>query len=155
MSDVDFAYDLAFITNTLEVLSAALTVMREEASEGGFNISCNKSKTMYISSIPSSDGSVESEYNLRIAKATSVLGRLNNIWCNPLLSRLTKMWVFSAYVGSEAWPATTMILKKLDAFQSKGLQKIEGFAGTNFSRTPTSCPVRCRFFSPCRLRNVH
>jgi len=86
----------------------------------------------YLGSILSSDKSVESEVSARITKAASVLGRLNNIWHNPLVSRFTKMRTFHASVTSvlldskETWAATTTTLRKLDVIESKGLQKIGG-----------------------------
>ncbi|KAK2714364.1 hypothetical protein QYM36_008809 [Artemia franciscana] len=59
-----------------------------------------------------SDGPVGSKVNTQIANATSILGRLNKIWCNPVVSWHTDF-------------ASNHHNFELDVTQYKGLQMTE------------------------------
>ena len=92
----------------------------------------------YLSSLLSSDGSVESESNARIAMATLSLGRLSNISQNPLAAVLERcgnlmhMSAQSYYTAQKNWPVTAITLRKLDVIQSKQPQMIEGIRWHDF-----------------------
>lgn len=167
ITDADFADDLAILADSMEQLLEALRILREEAAKVGLQINWTKTKIMaidpsspaanpsvsldsttsievvqrftYLGSIISSDGSLLSELQARISKASSAMGRLNrHLWRKPNISRTTKLRIFNALVGSvmlygaETWQASAATLKAIDVFQSKSLRRIEGLRWFDF-----------------------
>ena len=93
----------------------------------------------YLGSTVSSDESLLPEFQARIFKASSAMGRLNcHLWRESNISRSTKLRIFDALVvsvmlyGAEKWHASTLILKAIDVFQTKSLRRIEGLMWLDF-----------------------
>ena len=129
ITDVDFAYDLAILADSVEQLLEALRILREEAAKVGLHINWNKNKIMaidpssptvnsplsldstigievvkdftYLGSIISSNCSLLPDLQAILSKAFSVLDRLNHhLWWKPNISCTTKLRIFNALVGS-------------------------------------------------------
>ena len=84
----------------------------------------------YLGSILSSDSSLSSEINARIAKAASVFSCLKNTaWENSNLSTKTKLAVYNATVlpallyGAETWSTTAYNLKRINTFHMACLRQ--------------------------------
>jgi len=128
LTDADFADDLALVADSIDQLTDALEVLKEEAAKVGLKINWLKTKIMaieppgpvshpdtitvcgtlvevvknftYLGSVLSNDGSVDEEVCSRISKASSIVGRLNSLWRMPHISRRTKMRIYNASVSS-------------------------------------------------------
>ena len=87
----------------------------------------------YLGSIISSNLSIDSEIDKRIAKAASVMARLSKrVWSNSLLTSITKLQVYQACVlstllyGSELWTTYARQENRLESFHLRCLHHIVG-----------------------------
>ena len=84
----------------------------------------------YLGSVISSDGDVEANINLRLAKAAAVFRRLDNVWRSSTLSLKIKLDLYTSLIvsttiyASETWKTTTRICQQLDVFYKRNLRKI-------------------------------
>ena len=166
LTDADFADDLGLVADSIDQLTDALEVLQEEAAKVGLKINWLKTKIMaieppspvsppenitvcgapvevvknftYLGSVLSNEGSIEEEVCSRVSKASSIVGRLNNLWRMPHISRRTKMRIYNASVGSvllyaaETWPLKSTILSMIDVCQTKQLRRIQGLRWDDF-----------------------
>ena len=153
-SDLDFADDVALLSEMLEILLLALTIMEEEARPFGLEINWNKTKIQttedtnslvaqvngnqvelvesftYLGSTIHSSGSSEPEIRRRISIARECMKSLDrNIWRSHIALD-TKLRLYKAYVlptllyGAGTWTITATTQRKLDAFDNWCLRRI-------------------------------
>ncbi|KAI8509148.1 hypothetical protein Bbelb_129960 [Branchiostoma belcheri] len=77
----------------------------------------------YLGSLQTADCSSSREVKIRIAKSTSVLGKLKHIWASSNISTKTKIYLLRSLVlsiflyGAEAWTLNAEITKRINAFE--------------------------------------
>ena len=151
-TDIDFADDIALLSNALEQAQQLLLQLQSAAIQIGLHI--NESKTEYIAlnqntkkDIKTQSGkalgsvdnflylgswvmSCEQDINTRIAKAWAALNKLNKIWKSKLKTSL-KMQFFRATVesvllyGANTWTLTEKLKKKLDGSYTRMLRVVK------------------------------
>ena len=149
ITDVDYADDLALLTNTIQDATALLHKIEEAASEIGLYI--NSKKTEYIiinldNTIEIRDrngnlikvvkdfkylgsyiASTEKDIEIRIGKAWGAVNQLDSIWKSNLPDTLKRNF-FRATVesvlvyGSTAWTLTTALENKIDGAYTRMLR---------------------------------
>ena len=149
-TDLDFADDLALIAEDEQICQEMTTQLAAHGEMVDLHISYEKSKTIrtnqrkkdqpiylgkteleyvdkftYLGSIIAKDGDVETNVNMRLAKAAAVFRRLNNGWKSRSLSQTIKLRLYSAVVvsaaiyASETWKRTARIQHGLDVFHQR------------------------------------
>ena len=97
-------------------------------------------KFNYLGSLQSSSGTSEEEIIRRIGIASRALGDLDCVWRDRTITRTTKMRLYNSLVlpillyASETWTLTKEQSRKLDAFDTKSLRRIEGLRWNDFVR---------------------
>ena len=97
------------------------------------------SSFLYLGSKVSGQGGCAEDIKIRIAKAASVLNSLQkHLWSQRSISRQTKLRIYKAAVlsvlcyGSETWTWTTAQARKLNAFDTRALRRIENLRWSDF-----------------------
>ena len=152
-----FADDTALTAHKEEELQQLLSQFSHTCKEFGLTISIRKTEVMgqdvpsppsitidnqvledadhftYLGSIISSNPSLDSEINKRIAKAASVMARQSKrVWSNNQLTSNTKLQVYQACVlsmllyGSESWTTYARQENRLESFHLRCLHCILG-----------------------------
>ena len=154
LEDLDFADDLALISNRVGQLQEKTERLEKFAGQTGLVINEMKTKSMhinnpsveklkvngnevesvdefiYLGSVVSTDNSAEKDIKHRINKAKGSYAMLRPIWNSREYSRKTKIKIFKSNVlsvllyGSETWRVTEKDLKKLETFQNTCLRRI-------------------------------
>jgi len=148
ISHLEYADDLVFLAPSFEVLSRQLERLVAECRRWGLTVNAAKTKVMtaergnnnypdmfsegvevervegftYLGHWMDSNGSIESEINIRINKASRSWAALARAFMSRELSSRTKSKLFRSVIiptltyGAETWPASDGLLKKLDVF---------------------------------------
>lgn len=156
ISHLEYADDLVFLAPSFEVLTRQLERLVAECRRWGLTVNAAKTKVMtaergnnnypdmfsegvevervegftYLGHWMDSNGSIESEINIRINKASRSWAALSRAFMSRELSSRTKSKLFRSVIiptltyGAETWPASDGLLKKLDVFQSRCLRRI-------------------------------
>ena len=150
-----FADDAALTSHTEDGLQRLVTRFSLACKEFGLTISLKKTNIMvqgtedppnigiggctlenvedftYLGSTISSSMSVDHEINSRIAKAATVMAKLNQrVWKNPKLTVKTRLRIYQACVlstllyGSETWTTYARHERKLNGFHMRCLRRI-------------------------------
>ena len=150
-----FADDAALTSHTEDGLQQLVTCLSHACKEFGLTISLKKTNVMaqgtetppriaidgytlevvenftYLGSSISSSLSIDSEINSRIAKAATVMAKLNQrVWNNSNLTEKTRLRVYQACIlstllyGSETWTTYARHEKKLNSFHLRCLRRI-------------------------------
>ena len=150
-----FADDAALTSHTEDGLQQLVTRLSLACKEFGLTISLKKTNVTaqgtettpsitidgctlevvenftYLGSTISSSLSIDSEINSRIAKATTVMAKLNQrVWNNSRLTEKTRLRVYQACVlstlpyGSETWTTYARHEKKLNSFHMRCLRRL-------------------------------
>ena len=88
-------------------------------------------KFTYLGSIIATDGDIQTDINMRLAKV-AVFRRLGSVWKSRTLSQKIELQLYSAVVvstaiyASKTWKSTAHIQNKLDVFHRRNLRKIIG-----------------------------
>lgn len=124
LKDLDFADDIALLSENHIDLQELTTSLQNNAEKIGLRISTRKSKVMkvgttigqavtvqvhqekldevehftYLGSVLSNSGDIEPEINCRIGKAAAVFQRMNSIWSNSAISTHIKLRLYSSIV---------------------------------------------------------
>ena len=154
LDDLDFADDLAIVSDAINKMQDKTIQLKELSERVGLFININKTKTMkiniednaavnlgndnleevenftYLGSIVSKNGGTEEDINGRLKKARASFGMLSKIWRSSKISTKTKVRIFNAVVksvllyGSESWSLTKKLESKLQVFLNNCLRKI-------------------------------
>jgi len=88
----------------------------------------------YLGNYTSNNGNCNKECSTRIGKASSVFGRLKNIWRNKNISLAIKVRLYESLVlstllySSELWPLSVTQTKKLEAAHHKFQRRLLGIS---------------------------
>ena len=154
LEDLDFADDIALLSQKQQDIQNKTTRFSNTAAKIGLKASTKKTKHMrmnsridtpvrmqeedieevteftYLGSKMSADGDTEVEIRTRITKASQAFASLKNIWKCRNISTNTKIRLFKSNVlsvllyGSESWKTTKTIENKLEVFQNRCLRRI-------------------------------
>ncbi|VDO98560.1 unnamed protein product [Schistosoma margrebowiei] len=154
LDDLDFADDLALLsqtqqqmqekTNSVEAASAAigLNIHKGKSKILRYNTECTNPITIdgddledvktftYLGSIIDEQGGSDADVKSRIGKARAAYLQLKNIWNSKQLSTNTKVTIFNTNVkavllyGAETWRTTKAIIQKIQVFINSCLRKI-------------------------------
>ena len=117
MTGLEYADDIAILTNKRNVQQQMTTEFEKAAAKVGLRISREKTKVMqigrqqcqqipitvaqqpveevnqftYLGSIISNNGDVEADINYRIGKAATTFQRMRSIWRSKAINRRTKL----------------------------------------------------------------
>ena len=145
LEDLDFADDIALLSQKQQDIQNKTTRFSNTAAKIGLKASTKKTKHMrmnsridtpvrmqedieevteftYLGSKMSADGDTEVEIRTRITKASQAFASLKNIWKCRNISTNTKIRLFKSNVlsvllyGSESWKTTKTIENKLEVF---------------------------------------
>ena len=151
LTDLDFADDLALVSETIQNLENLLHSLETSASQVG--LYCNEGKTEFVSSsgivlpLTSLNGvniklvndfkylgsyinSSENDFKIRKSLAWKACNKLNRIWLSNLSNAL-KLQIFKSLVepillyGSETWTMTKTMLKSLDGCYTNLLKRVQ------------------------------
>ena len=150
ITDLDFADDIALVSDLVTNAEALLHSVEDAASLVGLH--CNKTKTEVISSTPNSSfrslagnsikqvddfkylGSfvMNSEKDMKSRKALAwvACNKLNKIWHSTLANE-TKVFIFKTLIepillyGAETWTLTTRQQKRLDGAYTNMLRRVQ------------------------------
>ena len=155
--DMLFADDTAVTSHTEQQLQRLMDRFSQAYKDFGLTISLKKTNVLgqdvdtspvitidnyeldvvhqftYLGSTISDNLSLDAEFNQRIGKAATMLGRLTTrVWENPKLTVATKMAVYKACIistllyGSETWTTYAKQERKLNSFHMRSLRRILG-----------------------------
>ena len=97
-------------------------------------------KFNYLGSIITTECTSEAEINRRTGIAYGAMSDLDTVWRDRHITRRTKLRLYNALVlpillyASETWTLTDKLARKLDAFDTKSLRRIEGLFWYDFVR---------------------
>jgi hypothetical protein len=156
LSDLDFADDVAVFEENTKDMQESLNQINTKASGTGLVINELKTHIMaintndhtqvtiedkeiskvekfkYLGSTFTSKGDLDTEINLRIAKASIAFSELKNIWNKKSIQTNTKFKLFNAIVvstllyGAETWALRAADETRLNAFGAKCMRRILG-----------------------------
>ena len=154
LDDLDFADDLAELSDTLDQIQNKTNEISQISSSIGLFINVNKTKTIrinadsnepvkigaesleevdsftYLGSIVNKQAGSEEDILNRLKKARQSFGMLSKIWKSNSLSRKTKLRIFNSNVksvllyGSESWSLTQKLENKVQVFVNTSLRRI-------------------------------
>ncbi|VDP57991.1 unnamed protein product [Schistosoma mattheei] len=154
LDDLDFADDLALLTQSQQQVQEKNTSVVPASAAVGLDIHKRNSKILrynttctnpittdgedmedvktftYLGSIIDEHGGSHADVKARISKARAVYLQLKNIWNSKKLSTNTKVRIFNTNVktvllhGAETWRTTKAIIKKIQVFVNSCLHKI-------------------------------
>jgi hypothetical protein len=153
LEDLDFADDLAILSET--PLEAQMKTERLElfSNQIGLQINASKTKIMYLNNthdaiklkdLPiepvtkftylgsklAADGDLAHELTTRLALSAMAFNKLSNIWKSSKISTKLKLRLFNSCVipvltyACESWKSTLSIDHKLNSFENKCLRRI-------------------------------
>jgi len=157
LTDLDFADDLALVSETISNLEDLLHSLETSASQVG--LYCNEGKTEFISStgnvlpltslngvniklvndfkyLGSHINNSENDFRIRKGLAWKACNKLNKIW-HSNLSNALKLQTFKSLVepillyGSETWTMTKTMLKSLDGCYTNLLKRVQNLDWRN------------------------
>ena len=127
LTDLDFADNIALIAEDEQVCQEMTTQLAVHGEMVGLHTSHEKSKIIrtnqrkkdqpiylgkteleyvdkftYLGSIIAKDGDIETDVNMRLAKAATIFRRLDNLWKSRSLSQKNILRLYSAVVVSTA-----------------------------------------------------
>ncbi|VDP39084.1 unnamed protein product [Schistosoma margrebowiei] len=153
LDDLDFADDLALLSQTRQQMQEKTTSVAAASAAVGLNIHKGKSKVLryntactdpitidredledvktftYLGSIIDEQGGSDADVKTRIGKARAAYLQLRNIWNSKQLST-NKVRIFNTNVktvllyGAETWRTTKVIIQKIQVFINSCLRKI-------------------------------
>ena len=128
LTDLDFADDIALLSDTYNGLQKMTSDLREHGEKVGLRISCGRTKAMiigeqrhpaitigqpdieyvenfpYLGSYISKEGDAEVDVRARIGKAASVFQKLRTMWKSGAINRNVKLRMFSSIVlPTKSW----------------------------------------------------
>ncbi|VDP30666.1 unnamed protein product [Schistosoma margrebowiei] len=154
LDDLDFADDLALLSQTQQQMQEKTTSVAAASAAIGLNIHKGKSKVLrcntacsdsitidgedledvktftYLGSIIDEQGGSDADVKQRIGKARAAYLQLRNVWNSKQLSTNTKVRIFNTNVktvllyGAETWRTTKAIIQKIQVFINSSLRKI-------------------------------
>ncbi|VDP45546.1 unnamed protein product [Schistosoma margrebowiei] len=154
LDDLDFADDLALLSQTQQQMQEKTDSVAAASAAVGLNIHKGKSKVLryntactnpitidgedledvktftYFGSIIDEHGGSDADVKVRISKARAAYLQLRNIWNSQQLSTNTKVRIFNTNVktvllyGAETWRTTKVIIQKIQVFINSCLRKI-------------------------------
>ncbi|VDP06581.1 unnamed protein product [Schistosoma curassoni] len=152
--DLDFADDLALLSQTQQPMQEKTTSVAAASAAVGLNIHKGKSKNLryntectnpitidgedledvktftYLGSIIDEQAGSNADVKARIGKARAAYLQLRNIWNSKQLSNNTKFRIFNTNVktlllyGAGTWRTTKEIIQKIQLFINNCLRKI-------------------------------
>ena len=164
LSDLDFADDVAVFEETAEEMQKSLNQINAKANGTGLVINELKTHIMpingpindptqitidgkeishvtkfkYLGSTFTSKGDLETEINLRIAKASIAFSELKNVWSKKSIQMDTKFKLYNAIVistllyGAETWALRATDEARLNAFGAKCIRRILGIKWSDY-----------------------
>ncbi|VDP46103.1 unnamed protein product [Schistosoma margrebowiei] len=153
LNDLDFADDLALLSQTQQQMQEKTTSVAEASAATGLNIHKEKSKVLryntactnpitidgndlevvktftYLGSIIDEHGGSDADVKARIGRARAAYLQLRNVWNSKQLSTNTKVRIFNTNVktvllyGAETWRTTKAIIQKIQVFINSFLRK--------------------------------
>ncbi|VDO68801.1 unnamed protein product [Schistosoma margrebowiei] len=154
LDDLDFADDLALLSQSQQQMQEKTTSVASASATVGLNIHKGKSRILrynaactnpitmdgedsedvkpftYLGSIIDEHGWSDEDVKARIGKARAAYLQLRNIWNSKQLSTNTKIRIFNTNVktvllyGAETWRTTKAIIQKIQVFINNCLRKI-------------------------------
>lgn len=154
LGDLDFADDIALLTNTQADLQKMTDNLSAAAQRRGLRINISKTKALrinttntkpiqigthniedvaefcYLGSVMAKGGGTKQDIASRIAKARSAYGQLHNTWKSKQIALSTKIKIFKACVlatllyGSETWSYTAAEISSAQVFVNRCLRRI-------------------------------
>jgi len=154
LADLDFADDIALLSNTRDALQGITTGLQNNALKVGLRISAEKTKAMivgeqqaipltidqkdieyvdkfqYLGSYMSRTGDVDNDIRARIGKASGVFRRLHNVWRCSSIGMNTKLRLYisvvlpTAIYAGETWTSVAKTRHMMDVFNRRCLRKI-------------------------------
>ncbi|CAH8613024.1 unnamed protein product [Schistosoma curassoni] len=153
LDDLDFADDLALLSQTQQQMQEMTSVVAASAAVGlnihkgkskilRYNTACTNPVTLdgedledvktftYLDSIIDGHGGSDADVKARIGKASAAYLQLKDIWNSKQLSTNTKVRIFNTNVktvvlyGLETWRITKAIIQKMQMFIKSCLRKI-------------------------------
>ena len=154
LDDLDFANDLAELSDSLDQIQNKTNEINQISSSIGLYINVNKTKIIrinadsneqvkigdepleevdsftYLGSIVNKQAGSEEDIVNRLKKARQSFGMLSKIWKSNKLSRMTKLKIFNSNVksvllyGSESWSLTQKLENKVQVFVNNSLRRI-------------------------------
>ncbi|VDO99410.1 unnamed protein product [Schistosoma margrebowiei] len=154
LDDLDFADDLALLSQTQQQMQEKTTSVAAATAAVGLNIHKGKSRILrcnttftnpitidgeyledvktftYLGSIIDDHGGSDADVKARIGKARAAYLQLKNIWNSKQLSTNTKVRIFNTNVktvqlyGAETWRTTKATIQKVQVFINSCLRKI-------------------------------
>ncbi|VDP45410.1 unnamed protein product [Schistosoma margrebowiei] len=154
LDDLDFADDLALLSQTQQQMQEKTNSVATASAIVGLNIHKGKSKNLryntactnpvttdgkdledvktftYLGSIIDDQGGSDADVKARIVRARAAYSQLRNIWKSRQLSTNTKVRIFNTNVktvllyGAETWRTTKAIMQKIQVFINSCLRKI-------------------------------
>ncbi|VDO69787.1 unnamed protein product [Schistosoma margrebowiei] len=151
---LDFADDLALLSQTQQQMQEKTTSVAAASAAVGLNIHKRRSRILgyntvctnpvtiegedfgdvitfiYLGSIIGEHGGSDADVKARIGKARAAYLQLKNIWNSKQLSTNTKVRIFNTNVksvlqyGAETWRTTKAIIQKIQVFINSCLRKI-------------------------------
>ena len=154
LEDLDFADDLALLSETHKHMQQKTERLQEKSSQLGLKINVGKTKVtkvnsrssepislesgtveevqdfIYLGSNISTNGGADKDVELRINKARHAFRTLRPVWLSSQLSITTKIRIFNTNVkpvllyGCETWKTTQSLNNKLQVFINSRLRYI-------------------------------
>ncbi|VDO59623.1 unnamed protein product [Schistosoma margrebowiei] len=153
LDDLDFADDLALLTQTQQQMQEKTNSVAAASAALGLNIHKGKSKILrynkgctipvtidgdlenvktftYMGSIIDEHGGSDADAKARIGKARAAYLQLRNVWNSKQLSTNTKVRIFNTNIktvllyGAGTWTTTKAIIQKIQVFINSCLRKI-------------------------------
>ena len=154
LEDLDFADDLALLSQNHQQMQDKTTELVATSSQAGLKIHEGKTKIFkintacddpvkigeneleevkaftYLGSIIDKQGGTDADVRARIGKARAAYLQLKNLWCSKVVSNHTKIRIFNSNVkpvlmyGAETWRTTTSIIQKVQTFINGCLRRI-------------------------------
>lgn len=156
LEDIDYADDIALISQRHTDMKEKLLKLDEEARKTGLKINVKKTKSLrlnhaseatfsirqdtieevqdfaYLGSAVSTEGGTDQDIRIRIGKAAGVFNTLRSIWRSTKLSLTTKLRIYNSNVksvllyGCETWRVLKSSMAKIQVFVNRCLRQILG-----------------------------
>ena len=156
LEDIDYADDIALISQRHIDMKEKLLKLDEEARKTGLKINVKKTKSLrlnhtieatftirqdnieevqdfsYLGSTVSTEGGTDQDIRIRIGKAAGVFNTLRPIWQSTKLSLNTKLRIYNSNVksvllyGCETWRVLKSSMAKIQVFVNRCLRRILG-----------------------------
>ena len=156
LEDIDYADDIALISQRHMDMKEKLLKLDEEARKTGLKINVKKTKSLrlnhtieatftiqqdtieevqdfsYLGSAVSTEGGTDQDIRIRIGKAAGVFNTLRPIWRSTKLSLNTKLRIYNSNVksvllyGCETWRVLKSSMAKIQVFVNRCLRQILG-----------------------------